>query len=303
MEICSSYRCAATQHKCIAVLLRARCNYHCSVLLCSTGSHQAVCHSRFTYVDLLFIQVCSDPAQMHWTLFRARCNYHRSVLLCKTGSHKAVCHCRFNYGDLLFIQVSSDPAQMHCNSIQGKMQSPQFSAALQKRLTPGSVSQQIHLWRSALHAGVQRYSTNALQLCSGQNAVSTVQCCSAIPAHTRQFGTADSPLEICSSYRCAATQHKCIAVLLRERCSSHCSVLLCKTGSRQAVCHSRFTYGDLLCTPVWRASFYRYNCNDTRLLLACFAKQQNSREAILPWPVLQCFGVASLHTRMKSRSP
>ncbi len=202
MEICSSYRCPVTQHKCIA------------------------------------------------TLFRARCNYHRSVLLCKTGSHKAVCHCRFNYGDLLFIQVSSDPAQMHCNSIQGKMQSPQFSAALQKRLTPGSVSQQIHLWISALHAGVQRYSTNALQLCSGQNAVSTVQCCSAIPAHTRQFGTADSPLEICSSYRCAATQHKCIAVLLRERCNSHCSVLLCKTGSHQAVCHCRFTYGDLLFTQV-----------------------------------------------------
>ena len=29
---------------------------------------------------------------------------------------------------------------------------------------------------------------------------------------------------------------------------------------------------------------------------------KNSEKAILPWPVLQCFGVASLHTCMKSKS-
>jgi len=65
MEICSSYRCAVTQHQCTAALFRAKCNPHCSLPLCKTGSHQAVCHCKYTYGDLLFIQVCSDPAPMH----------------------------------------------------------------------------------------------------------------------------------------------------------------------------------------------------------------------------------------------
>ena len=107
MEICSSYRCAVTQHKCSAALKRAKCNPH------------------------------------------------SSVLLCKTGSQQALSHCSYTYGDLLFIQVCSDPAQMQCSSVEGKMQSPLFSAALQNRLTAGSVSLQLHLWRLALHTGVQ----------------------------------------------------------------------------------------------------------------------------------------------------
>jgi len=197
MEICSSHRCAVTQHKCIAAMFRARCNYHSSVLLCKTGSHQAVCHSRFTYGDLLFMQVCKDIAPMHCSsvqgkmqspLFSAalqhlltpgslalqihlwrfslcsdaaqmNCSYVQGKMqlpqFSKTGSHQALCHSRFTYGDLLYIQVCSDIAPMHCSFVQGKMQSPLFSAALQNLLTTGRVSQQIHLWRSALHTGVQ----------------------------------------------------------------------------------------------------------------------------------------------------
>jgi len=30
------------------------------VLLCKTGSQQALCHFNDSYADLLFIQVCSD---------------------------------------------------------------------------------------------------------------------------------------------------------------------------------------------------------------------------------------------------
>ncbi len=107
METRSSYRCAVTQHKCSAALFRAKCNTHCSVLLCNTCSQQAVWHRSYTYGHLLFIQVCSDPAQMH------------------------------------------------CSKVQGKLQFPLFSAALQNRLTAGSVSLQLHLWRFALHTGVQ----------------------------------------------------------------------------------------------------------------------------------------------------
>ena len=62
-------------------------------------------------------------------------------------------------------------SQHKCSSVQGKMQSPLFSAALQSRLTAGSVSLQSHLWRFALHTGVQGASKNALHLCSRQNAI------------------------------------------------------------------------------------------------------------------------------------
>ncbi len=116
--------------------------------------------------------------------------------------------------------MCSEPAPMHCSSVQGKMQPTLFSAALQNRLTAGSVPLQSHLWRFALHTGVQWPSTNALQLCSGQNAFSTVQCCSAKQAHSRQCVTAVTPMEVCFSYRCAVTQHQCTAALFRANAFS-----------------------------------------------------------------------------------
>jgi len=150
MEVCSSYRCAVTQDQCTAARFRAKYNFHCS------------------------------------------------VLLCKTGSHQAVCHCMYTYGGLLFMQVCSDPGPMHCSKVQGKMQSPLFSAALQNRLTAASLSLHVH------------------------------------------------PMDICSSYMCAVAQDQCTAARFRVKCSPHCSVLLCKIGSHQAVCHCGSTYGYLL---------------------------------------------------------
>ena len=107
MKICSSHRCAVTLHQCTAAL------------------------------------------------FRAKCSPHSSVLLCKTGSQQTVCHCSYTYEDLLFTQVCSDPAPMHCSKVQGKMQSPLFGAALQNRLTAGSLTLQLHRWRFALLTAVQ----------------------------------------------------------------------------------------------------------------------------------------------------
>ncbi|DBA96398.1 TPA: hypothetical protein ACH3X3_013082 [Trebouxia sp. C0006] len=65
MKICSSYRCAVSQHQCTAARFRAEWSPRCSVLLCKTGSQQSVCHCIYTYGDLPFIQVCSDPAPVH----------------------------------------------------------------------------------------------------------------------------------------------------------------------------------------------------------------------------------------------
>ena len=107
IKMCSSYRCAVTQPQCTAALFRAKCSPHCS------------------------------------------------VLLCKTGLQQAVCHCTYIYGDVLFMQMCIDPATTHCSSVEGKMQSPLFSAALQNRSTAGSVSLQLHLWRCALHTALQ----------------------------------------------------------------------------------------------------------------------------------------------------
>ena len=233
------------QHQCTAA--RAKCNPYCSVLLCKTGPQQALSHCIHTYGDLLLIQVCSDPAPLHCStaarakctphcsvvlckrgpqqalskciytyreicssyrcavmqhqctaaLVRARCKPHCSVMLCKTGSQQAVWHCIYTYEDLLLIQVCSD--------------------ALQNRLTAGSVALHLHLWRSALHTGVQGCNTNALQHLSGQNAFPTVQCCSAKQAHSRQCGTAFTPMDTWCSYNCSGTQHQCTAALFKAK--------------------------------------------------------------------------------------
>ncbi len=108
-----------------------------------------------------------------------------------------------------------------------------------------------HLWRFALHTGVCSFtqgkilsppSSAALQ---NRWAVTQHQCTAALfrakcsphcsvllckRAHSRQCVTANTPMEICSSYRCAVTQHQCTAALLRAKCNPHCSVLQCKSG-------------------------------------------------------------------------
>ena len=61
-----------TLHQCSAALFTAKRNTHCSVLLCNTGSQQAVRHCSFTYGDLLFIQVCSDSAQMQCSFVQGK---------------------------------------------------------------------------------------------------------------------------------------------------------------------------------------------------------------------------------------
>ena len=65
MEIWSSYRCAVSQHQCTAALLRAEQAPQCSVLVWTTGSQHTLGLCSYTYGDLSFIQVCSEPAPMH----------------------------------------------------------------------------------------------------------------------------------------------------------------------------------------------------------------------------------------------
>ena len=78
-------------------------------------------------------------------LVKAKRNSHCSTLRSKTGSQQAVFHCSNTYGRLLFIQVCGILAPMHWSKVQGKMQSSLVSAALENRLTAGSVSLHSHL--------------------------------------------------------------------------------------------------------------------------------------------------------------
>ncbi|DBA88837.1 TPA: hypothetical protein ACH3X1_016435 [Trebouxia sp. C0004] len=52
---------AVTQPQCTTAPFRAKWSPRCSVLICKTGSQQAVCHCTYTYGDK---EVCSDPAPM-----------------------------------------------------------------------------------------------------------------------------------------------------------------------------------------------------------------------------------------------
>jgi hypothetical protein len=60
------------------------------------------------------------------------------------------------------------------------------------------------------------------------------------------YVTAMTPVQLCCSYRCAVTQHQCTAAQVLAKCRTHCSVLLCKTGSQHALCHCNYTCEDLL---------------------------------------------------------
>ena len=169
------------------------------------------------------MQICSSyryavsQHQCTAALPRAKLAHQCSVLLCKTGSQLALCHCSYSYADLIFIHMCSESAQMHCSTAQSKMSSPVSSFALQNRLTACTLSLCLHLCRFALHTGMQCASTNALQHCPEQNELTSVQCCSAKQAHSLHFVTVVTPMQICSSYMCAVSQHKCTAALPRGK--------------------------------------------------------------------------------------
>ena len=76
-------------------------------------------------------------------------------------------------------------------------------------------------------------------------------CCKAlvlihtVPGSQQAYVTADTPMKISPSYRCAVIQQLCTAALVAE-CLPYCSVLPCRTGSQQALCHCNYTYGRML---------------------------------------------------------
>ena len=109
---------------------------------------------------------------------------------------------------------------MHCSTAQGKMSSPVCSAALQKRLAACTFSLWLHLCRFFF---IQVCSGPAPMHCSpAQSRMSSPVFSAALQkqAHSLHCVTVFIPMQICSSYRYAVSQHRCTAALPRAKLSS-----------------------------------------------------------------------------------
>ena len=126
----------------------------------------------------------------------------------------------------------------------------------------------------------------ALQQGSRQNAVYTVQCCSAKQAHSRQRVTAVTPMEICSSNRCAVTQQKALqqgsgqsAVYTVQCCSAK------QAHSRQCVTAVTRVHRDVPFIQVCRDPHQLWSCSTARgkmqFPISCVAVQDRLTACIV----------------------
>ena len=145
MEICCSCRCAVMQHQSTAALVRAEKLPHCSVLLCKTGPQHA-CATGITPME-----ICSSyrgavmQHQSTAALVRAEKLPHCSVLLCKTGTQHA-------------CATGVTPMEICCSyrcAVAGQKRLPTVHCCFAKQADSMFMPLESHLWRFAVHAGVQ----------------------------------------------------------------------------------------------------------------------------------------------------
>ncbi len=150
LKILSSCRYAVMQHQCNAALVRAKCKLHYAIPTAQTNQGKmhfpllrnalqnrltaCLCHCNYTYVDLVFMQVCSDATSMHCSTGQGKMHFPLLRNALQNRLTACLCHCNYTYGDLVFTRVCSDATPMHCSTGQGKIASPLFSA-LQIKLT------------------------------------------------------------------------------------------------------------------------------------------------------------------------
>ena len=120
-------------------LLPYRCSLHCCYFSSALQDRltAGLCHCNSTYGDLIFIQMCSEPTEMHCNTGLGKMHAPLFSGALQNKLTTGLCECSYTSEDLLFIQVCSGPPEMHCSTGLGRMQSPLFSAALQNRLTAG----------------------------------------------------------------------------------------------------------------------------------------------------------------------
>ena len=145
---------AVNQHQCTAQGKMSSPRF--SAALQKTGSQLALCHRVYTYPDLLFIHVCNEPAPMHCSIgfgrmsspaFSAALQNRLTPMQICCSYEEQICR-GYNHGDKvqavsLFCRaalntgVCNSKTPMHCPTGHGKIAFPQFSVALQNRLTAG----------------------------------------------------------------------------------------------------------------------------------------------------------------------
>ena len=154
--------------------------------------------------------------------------------------------CKNTYGDLLFPQVCNGPTPVQCHTAFGKIQLPPSQCCFAKQADSRLVLLQMQLWRFALDTGVQWLNTSAVPHYFWQNTVAPCSVLLCKKGWQQPCFAAKTPMEICSSHRCAVAQHQCSATLLLAKYS--CPVLRAAVQKRLAAtlfcCKN--TYGDLL---------------------------------------------------------
>ena len=192
MEICCSYRCAVagqkrlpTVHCCFAKQADSmfmpleshlwRFAVHTGVQSCNTKALQhwqgrkdsplftaalqnrltaCLCHWNHTCGDLLFIQGCSDAAPKHCSTGRAEKTPHCSVLLCKTGPQQA-CGAEITPVEICSSYRGAVMQHQSTAALAGQKRLPTVHCCLAKQADSMFMPLESHLWRFAVHAGVQ----------------------------------------------------------------------------------------------------------------------------------------------------
>ena len=114
-----------------------------------------LCHCNHTYGDWHFIQVSSESTEMDCSTGQGKMHSPQFSAALQNRLTAGLCRCNHTYGDLLFIQVCSEPISMAVQHWSRQNAFPYGQCCSAKQAHSMLVSLQLHLWRLALHTGVQ----------------------------------------------------------------------------------------------------------------------------------------------------
>ena len=115
---------------------------------------KCLCHWNHTCGDLLFIQGCSDAAPKHCSTGRAEKTPHCSVLLCKTGPQQA-CGAEITPMEICSSYRGAVMQHQSTAALAGPKRLPTVHCCFAKQADSMFMPLESHLWRFAVHAGVQ----------------------------------------------------------------------------------------------------------------------------------------------------
>jgi len=175
-----------------------------------------LCHCNSTYGDLLFIQMCREPTEMHCSTDLGKMHSSLFSSALQNRLTAGLCHCNSTHGDLLF---KHSPLLRCCSANQ---------ADSKAHVTAIMTMENYFSHRSAL---TQHQYTAGLILAQCVPRSSLLLC---KPSGQQARFTAITPMNISSSYRRAVTDQQCITALILANCIPLSSLLLCRARCQQA---------------------------------------------------------------------